>query len=307
MQGRFEHRDTSSFAAGQRPRDVEPFLRQKIVQIVTRNAPRNFRITLANERRVFVPQRFQLAVNLAARTAVADDAFELVFARRANPHPSAIVSEDFQFMQVVGGACARPGKLRHDGVNAARVVADHPADGAMVMRGRVGPKGEPMRLRRLPHTIEHNSRPRRRESFLRIDRDELVKIFRHVHHDRDVAALSGQARAAAARQNGRAMAPRGQDNLGDVLHIARDHDADRHLAIVRTIGRVKRATAIIKADFAADFGAQLGGQFLPVTVIAVRIGCNGRSAAREVRRRSFGLPGLKRGQRDADRCFHRVD
>ncbi len=65
LQRRLQHRHTRSFAAGQRPGDVKSFFRQKVVQVVTGNAPGNLRKPFPNERRVFVAQRFQLPVNFA--------------------------------------------------------------------------------------------------------------------------------------------------------------------------------------------------------------------------------------------------
>jgi hypothetical protein len=40
--------------------------------------------------------------------------------------------------------------------------------------------------------------------------------------------------------------------LEDVVSVARNHDSDRHLAVVRGVARVERAAARVEADFTAD-------------------------------------------------------
>ena len=46
---------------------------------------------------------------------------------------------------------------RHDRVDAAGVVADHAAQRAAVVRGRVGAEGEVMSLRRVAQVVEHDA------------------------------------------------------------------------------------------------------------------------------------------------------
>ncbi len=53
---RLENGHASAFAASERARDVKALFRQQIVEVVTGNAPRNFRVTLANQRGIFVAQ-----------------------------------------------------------------------------------------------------------------------------------------------------------------------------------------------------------------------------------------------------------
>ena len=43
-----------------------------------------------------------------------------------------------------------------------------------------------------------------------------------------------------------------------VVDVPGDHDADRHLAVVRAVGRVEGAAARVEPDLAADRRAQLG-------------------------------------------------
>ena len=49
-----------------------------------------------------------------------------------------------------------------------------------------------------------------------------------------------------------------RDRRDHVLDVPRDHDADRHLAVVRAIGGVEGAAAGVEPDLAADRLAQVG-------------------------------------------------
>ena len=49
--------------------------------------------------------------------------------------------------------------------------------------------------------VQHHARLDTRESCLGVDLQDPIHVFREIEHHRDVAALPGQARARAARQN----------------------------------------------------------------------------------------------------------
>jgi DNA-binding FrmR family transcriptional regulator len=57
--------------------------------------------------------------------------------READLHPQAVAREDLELLDVVLGARSGAVELRLHRVRATRVVADHPAKSAVVMRGRV--------------------------------------------------------------------------------------------------------------------------------------------------------------------------
>ena len=57
---------------------------------------------------------------------------------------------------------------------------------------------------------------------------------------------------------GAPWSPADRDGRDHVVDVAGNHDADRDLAIVRSVGRVKGAAAVVEADLAADRLAQVG-------------------------------------------------
>ena len=83
-------------------------------------------------------------------------------------------------------------------MGAARVVADHAAKCTVIVRGRVRPKGEVVALCCVAQVIENSPWLHARLPFLRVDLENLVHVFGHVHNHCDVTGLSCQARAAAA-------------------------------------------------------------------------------------------------------------
>ena len=84
-----------------------------------------------------------------------------------------------------------------------------------------------------------------------------MHVLGQIHDHSNIAALAGEASAAAPRQHRRAIMPSRGNRGDDVVHIARDYDADRHLPVIRAVGRVKCAAAIVESHFAAQIPAQL--------------------------------------------------
>jgi hypothetical protein len=64
--------------------------------------------------------------------------------------------------------------------------------------------------------------------------------------------LSGQRSSTSSAEDGSAELASERDGGYNVARIARNHHADGNLTIVRTVGRVKGATAGIEAHFAAN-------------------------------------------------------
>jgi hypothetical protein len=126
-------------------------------------------------------------------------------------------------------------------MHAARVVADHSADRATIMRRRIGSKPKPMRRSMSAKIVQHDAGPRSGQSFRRIDCEKVVKVFGHIQNDRHIAALARETRAAAARKYGRTVRVGGENCLRDVFDTARQDDPNRHFPVVRSINGVKRA------------------------------------------------------------------
>ncbi len=99
--------------------------------------------------------------------------------------------------------------------------------------------------------VEHDTRLDTRDLARRIDTAHAVDILRQVHDDRDVAALTGEARTAPARQDRGTVLPAHVDGRDHIVQIAGNDDADGHLPIVGSVGRIQRTAAAIESHFAA--------------------------------------------------------
>jgi hypothetical protein len=125
------------------------------------------------------------------------------------------------------------------GAGAAGVVADHPADGAAGVRGRVGAEAQPVRCRGALQVGVHGSGLDHGGARLGIDRQHPVEVLGRVHDDArpDGVAGDGGARTAhGQRRTGRARHGQGGQQL---VAVARPHDHLRGDAVERGVGGVQ--------------------------------------------------------------------
>ncbi len=105
--------------------------------------------------------------------------------------------------------------------------------------------------------IEDDARLDAREPPGGIDLEDPVHVLREVEHDRDVAALAGEAGAGAARQHRRAEAAARGHRRDHIVCIAGNDEPDGNLPVVRAVGGVERAAPAIEAHLAAHDPLQL--------------------------------------------------
>jgi hypothetical protein len=99
--------------------------------------------------------------------------------------------------------------------------------------------------------VEHNSGLNPGHAAGRVYLENPRHVLRKVEDDRDVAALPGKRSTAAPAQQRCAELPAELDCGEDVVGIARQHDSNRNLAVVGTVGRVESAATEIEANFSA--------------------------------------------------------
>ena len=195
--------------------------------------------------RIFIAKGAQPCVNFAAPASFADDRLEFGIGGRADGHLRAVVDEDSQMLDVVHRFSAE------QGMRAAGIIADHSANGAAVVGGRVGREGEFVGFGGIAQRIENDAWLNAREFALRIELKNLVHVLRKIEDDGDVAALSGEAGAGAARKNGSFEFPAGGDGGDDIVRIAGNYEADGNLAVIGAVCGIQGATAAIETHFAA--------------------------------------------------------
>src|SRR5205085_9997825 len=96
-------------------------------------------------------------VNLATPSAFADYSIELGIARSADAHDCSIVEQHLQLAHIIGSPRAATVKFGHHRMHTARVIAEHPANRAAIVRRRIGTKKKPVLFRFLEQVIEHET------------------------------------------------------------------------------------------------------------------------------------------------------
>ena len=138
-------------------------------------------------------------------------------------------------------------------MHAAGIVADHSAERAAAVRSRIGTESQVVLLGGIAQMVENDAWLNPCDTPFGIKLDDLRHVLREVEHDSDIAALTGERRASAAAKHRRAMLAAN----GKLLAITSSlflgsTTADRDLAIIRAVGRVKGSAAVIESDLAAD-------------------------------------------------------
>ena len=172
---------------------------------------------------------------------------------RPQRQPLAAVGEHVQADDVVDGLAPR------HRVRPARVVADHPAEGAAVVRGRVGAERQPVRRGGVAHGVADHARLDAGGARVRVDLQDPVDVH-EVQDDGGVHRLAGDRGPRAHRQHGHVVRPAHRQRRLDVRDVARAHDADRDAAVVRGVGRPHRARGGVEADRAVDGALEVGPQ-----------------------------------------------
>src|SRR5215831_9682828 len=117
-----------------------------------------------------VPNAAQFFVNLALAAAFTNYLVEFPLSSRAYFHLRAVVEQNPKFFDVVHRFAAEQ-RMR-----PARIVPNHPANRAAVMRRGIRPKRQPMSFCTIAQGIEHHPRLDSGDSTLRIDFQDSVHV-----------------------------------------------------------------------------------------------------------------------------------
>src|SRR5262249_35070313 len=144
------------------------------------------------------------------------------------------------------------GLAGHLRVDAARVVAEHAAEATVAVCRRLGLVGEAEALGVAGELIADDARLDPRRPRAGSDRQYLLLVLLPVDVDVRVVGLARERGAAGARDDRRPEGPARGDDGDHVVLGLRDRDPDRHVAVVRRVGRVERAVPVAEADLALD-------------------------------------------------------
>ena len=100
--------------------------------------------------------------------------------------------------------------------------------------------------------IENDARLNAGKSVLGIDFKDLIHVLAEIEDDGNIAGLSREARAGTSRKDRRGELLAGGDCGEYVVGIARDHQTDGDLAVVRSVSGVEGAATAVESHLAAD-------------------------------------------------------
>ncbi len=224
-----QHSHAGALGADQRARDVPATLGQQLVKRVAGDLAREAAELPADQREVGVHEIAQLR-----RCAGTDG------------EPRAVVPQHVEGLDLV-----RRLAPAHR-VGSARVVADHAAERAAAVRGRVGAEGEPVHGGGLAEAIQDEAGLDDRAACGRIKVDQRIDVLRQVEDDAAADRVAGHARAAASRGERHVELATDPDRRYDILFVTREHDTERHAPVVRRVGAVERAGGRAEVDLAAQ-------------------------------------------------------
>jgi hypothetical protein len=108
-------------------------------------------------------------------------------------------------------------------------------------RRRVRPEGQAVSSRGPPQVVQDRPRLDAGEAAAGVDLQDAVHVLRHVDHDRDVAALTREARPCPAREHRSPELPAEVERLEHIGDVSRHDDTDRDLPVIRRVRRVERS------------------------------------------------------------------
>lgn len=194
--------------------------------------------------RVAGAQQCQVRVHECAQ------AYRCAFPAPPEPVGAALVGGGGQPDDVVGRGA--PG----DRVRAAGVVADHSAERAAAVRGRVGTEGQAVRARRRPQVVEDHAGLDHGGPGPGVQRDDRAHVPGEVEDDAGAGGLSRDGRTSAARHHGHSVGAAHVQYGGHVVGVARGDDTARDPAVVGGVHGRQGAGGDPECDISAHGPAQ---------------------------------------------------
>ncbi len=260
LQGGAEDRHARALGPHQRLGHVEALLRQQRVEVVAAHPPRELWVPGPHGIPVAVAERPKAGVDLAAAPALRHDRVQLVIRGPAHRGAQAVVGEHVELFDVVRRPRPVPVELGEDRMYPARVVAEHPAERAAVVGGRVGAERQTVGGGRGAKRVQHHPGLDPSQPVFGVHPHHAVQVLREVHDHRDVARLPGQARPPASAEDGDGALATGRHRGDHVVGRTWHHHPDRHLPVVGCVARVDRPRTPVEPHLALQGPPQLVGQ-----------------------------------------------
>ena len=109
-----------------------------------------------------------------------------------------------------------------------------------------------MFFRRVPQVVEYASRFNACDFFLRVQLENAIEILGHIHDYGNITALPCETGAPAPGKHRRAVPAAGGNGCNDIIDGFWNDHTDRNLTIIRAVGCIQGAAAIVKTHFAPN-------------------------------------------------------
>ena len=162
---------------------------------------------------------------------------------RTDPEAFAVVGQHFQPLDVLDGLAG------HDRMRAARVVADHAAQGAAAVGRRIGAEGQADFRRLVLELVADDTRLDPGNPPFGIDGLDGVQVLGGIDHHGDVHRLTAHRGACATRQDRHPGFLADGDGGDDIGNRPGDHHTDGQLPVVGRFRGVDGAGRRIEPDF----------------------------------------------------------
>src|SRR5256885_844139 len=123
-------------------------------------------------------------------------------------------------------------------MDSTGVVADHATERTVGMGRWIRTKGQMILFGRVAQVIKDHARLYACLFSTWVEFEDTAHVLGEIHDHRYVATLSGEASSTTPSQNGSAIATRHRHGLDDIINLAREDHADRHLPVIRAIGGI---------------------------------------------------------------------
>ena len=229
-----------------------------MIKVVAGNTAWKPRIVAFDQLGIVIAQLLQPAVHCSNPAAFSDLSLQLFFIHPADTHARAVVEQNVHGFDIVHRLTG------HLGVSAAGIVSQHPPERTVRVRGRIWAPRQPMGLGSVSEVIANRSRLNARVFLTRIQLNDVVQILAPVDDNGNIAALTGDARTAATRENWCAEPAARSYCPNNIFKRFRNDDRDGYLPVIGCVHRIHAPAAGIKSDFTVNTPAQF--RFQPADV-----------------------------------------
>ena len=134
-----------------------------------------------------------------------------------------------------------------------RIIGHHAPDCRAAAGCHIGRELQSVRFEKCIEFIEHHARLGHDPAFLCVEVENVIHIFRHIHHNTAAHHTAGKPGATASGNDRGLMFIGEVDDMQNILFVFGQNNANGFNLIHARISAVKNARHLIKTHFALNF------------------------------------------------------